>query len=140
MENVGTLDVIIVRQGYLTKPSSIKVQSIPSENPKEATGLKTELLSAHSSITSVLILTETIDYVNVDKVIEFSAGQDKYPLTVTIVNDDSNPIKEGLESFNLVFKESTNAVIIPYEETKIIIDDEKEDGKLDILSFYFHIS
>ena len=72
--------------------------------------------------------TEIEDYLKVDEVIEFDVGEEKFPLKITIVDDEKNPMKEGPESFNLRLFDAKDAVIVMPEEAKVIVDDKDTDG------------
>lgn len=83
------------------------------------------------------LLAEAIDYLNVDDVIQFAVGQDEVFLTITILDDRNDPVKEGQESFNLKFDGPENAQIAMPEETKVVINDEKNDGNFSLSSRLF---
>lgn len=75
---------------------------------------------------SSLSRTEVEDYEKLVVAVEFKPGQDTATVTVTILDDTAQPIREGNETFRLVLENPDQVVISNPEKVLIRITDEAD--------------
>lgn len=64
-------------------------------------------------------------------------GQDVVPITITIVDDNDNPVVEGNETFHLMFEDPKDVEIRQPEKLKVVINDNNLDR---MFCCYYNIS
>lgn len=141
MEDVGTFTVNILRRGDLSEPSSVKLKSFVNEEPKSASGEYACSCASYGEMIVVFVaVAEKTDFLPIEEMIEFSEGQDKAPVIITIVDDDEQPVLEGVETFYLVLQYPKNATISEPETMKILINDKDLDSMLKFIYFHSNLS
>ncbi|XP_054706772.1 FRAS1-related extracellular matrix protein 2-like [Uloborus diversus] len=106
-ENDGYAEVSVWRTGTdLNKSATVTIQSKPSEPVSAKLGL---------------------DYVGIGKNLEFSPGTTKQTFRIIILDDLGQPHLEGPETFELVLRMPTNAVLGTPDKITVTINDSASD-------------
>lgn len=130
-ENIGKVNVTVLRKGDLGMPGKVKVVS----KPDSAQGKTVIMWHTTEALYRHYPFTESEDYEEIEKTINFKPGDDTATITVTVVDDEINPVLEGNETFHLVLEEPEKLIISDPKNLPITITDNL-DGILSSIHVY----
>ncbi|KAA0703978.1 FRAS1-related extracellular matrix protein 2 ECM3 -like protein [Triplophysa tibetana] len=88
---------------------------------------KTATVTVRSRKTDPVSAEAGLDYVGISRNLDFAPGVDVQTVRVTILDDLGQPVLEGTERFELVFRMPSNGVLGEPAKTTIFINDSVSD-------------